>query len=89
MRPAAAPVEEPGFWANLRGKLPDNPFAMSQEDKLDIVREYNAETARQGQLLRAASAKAQVDARAAAEAKAKHELSLRALRTCVNAATNR
>ena len=88
--PAAtpAPVEEPGFLDRLRAKLPDNPFAMSDEDKLEIVKEYNAGTAAAGQAARAAAAKAQRDGAVAAENKAKYDRMVRALRQCMATATN-
>lgn len=85
---APAPVEEPGFLDRLRAKLPDNPFAMSAEDKLEIVKEYNAGTAAAGQAARAAAAKAQRDAAVAAENKAKYDRMVRALRQCMATATN-
>lgn len=86
---APAAQEEVSFLDRIRSKLPDNPFGMSDEEKLEIVREYNAGTAAAGQQARANAAKAQRDAAAAAEAKGKYETSLRALRMCVAQATNR
>lgn len=84
-----APAAEMSFLDRIKSKLPDNPFGMSDEEKLEIVREYNAGTAAAGQAARVNAAKAQRDAAAAAEARGKYEGSLRALRTCVNNATNR
>lgn len=85
---APAPAAEMSFLDRIKSKLPDNPFGMSDEEKLEIVREYNAGTAAAGQAARVNAAKAARDASVAADAKRKYETSLRALRACVTAATN-
>lgn len=83
-----AVVEAPSFLDRLRAKLPNNPFGLDEEERLEIVKEYNAETARQGQAMRVANATAQRNAAIAADNKKKYEGSLRALRMCIATASN-
>lgn len=67
-----------------------NPFGgPSEEEKLEIVKEYNAGTAAAGQRARALAAQAQRDATIAANNKAVMERRLQAITQCINVANSK